>query len=174
MLDLMLIAVLAVGMVAVAATAEPEAMPTPAPTPKTAELVPRAKLVKAVRARDAARSEVRALRALRASGFTSEGNRAIARALASSLYGWTGPEADALDALWGGESGFNHLVANREGSGAYGIPQSLPGSKMASAGPDWATNPATQIVWGLRYIAKRYGSPSRALAAWRSRSPHWY
>jgi SLT domain-containing protein len=61
-----------------------------------------------------------------------------------------------------------------QSSGAYGIPQSLPASKMASAGPDWRTNPATQIRWGLDYIRSAYGSPSNAWAKWNQRSPHWY
>jgi len=57
-------------------------------------------------------------------------------------------------------------------SGAYGIPQALPGSKMASAGADWATNPATQITWGLGYITSRYGTPC---GAWgQSQSAGWY
>ena len=57
-------------------------------------------------------------------------------------------------------------------SGAYGIPQALPGSKMASAGADWQTNPATQIAWGLGYIAGRYGTPC---GAWdHSESNGWY
>lgn len=90
-------------------------------------------------------------------------------------YGWTGSEWSALRALWQGESNWNHLARNPS-SGAYGIPQALPGSKMAAAGPDWRTNPATQISWGLKYIKDRpdYGRPSKALALWRSRSPHWY
>ncbi|MDK7123234.1 lytic transglycosylase, partial [Pauljensenia sp. UMB6358] len=57
-------------------------------------------------------------------------------------------------------------------SGAYGIPQALPGSKMASAGADWQTNPATQITWGLGYIAGRYGTPCGALG--HSNSVGWY
>jgi hypothetical protein len=74
-----------------------------------------------------------------------------------------------------GESGWRHNADNPNSS-AYGIPQSLPGSKMASEGADWRTNPATQIRWGLKYIKKRpdYGKPSVAYAKWLSRSPHWY
>ena len=69
------------------------------------------------------------------------------------------------------ESGWNPSAQNAS-SGAYGIPQSLPGSKMASAGADWATNPATQIKWGLGYIQDRYGSPC---GAWgHSESYGWY
>jgi TP901 family phage tail tape measure protein len=79
----------------------------------------------------------------------------------------------ALQALWAGESGWNPRARNPT-SGAYGIPQALPASKMASAGKDWMTNPATQIKWGLSYIRSRYGSPLDAYEAWRSRNPHWY
>jgi SLT domain-containing protein len=72
-----------------------------------------------------------------------------------------------------GESGWRTNALNAS-SGAYGIPQSLPASKMASAGSDWKTNPATQIEWGLKYIRSRYGSPGGAYNAWQARSPHWY
>jgi hypothetical protein len=66
-----------------------------------------------------------------------------------------------LDKLWTKESGWNEKARNRS-SGAYGIPQSYPGDKMASAGSDWQTNPVTQIKWGLGYIAQRYTTPCRA------------
>jgi len=75
-----------------------------------------------------------------------------------------------LDNIWSRESGWRYNAANA--SGAYGIPQALPGSKMASAGADWATNPATQIKWGLGYIKGRYGSPCNAWAFWQGHS--WY
>ena len=76
-----------------------------------------------------------------------------------------------LDALWQRESGWNHLAKNAS-SGAYGIPQSLPGSKMADVAPDWRTNPETQITWGLAYIAARYGNPR---GAWEhSQRVGWY
>ena len=64
--------------------------------------------------------------------------------------------------LWDRESGWSYDAENA--SGAYGIPQALPGSKMASAGPDWQTNPATQIRWGLGYIKQIYGNPCGAWA----------
>ncbi|MFD6444157.1 ubiquitin-like domain-containing protein [Promicromonospora sp. NPDC060204] len=85
--------------------------------------------------------------------------------------GWTGSEWTCLESLWERESGWNYQAANPS-SGAFGIPQALPGSKMASAGSDWATNPATQIKWGLGYIADRYGTPC---GAWgHSESVGWY
>jgi hypothetical protein len=86
-------------------------------------------------------------------------------------FGWGNDQWPALDALWHRESGWNHLAENRS-SGAYGIPQSLPASKMAAVGADWKTNPETQIRWGLAYIGARYGSPQ---AAWEhSEKVGWY
>ncbi|MCL2785171.1 MAG: ubiquitin-like domain-containing protein [Propionibacteriaceae bacterium] len=72
--------------------------------------------------------------------------------------GWNDSEFQCLVNLWQKESGWRWNAENRY-SGAYGIPQALPGSKMASAGADWRTNPATQIKWGLGYIKNRYGTP---------------
>lgn len=85
--------------------------------------------------------------------------------------GWGEGEYNCLVALWQKESGWNVYAHNRS-SGAYGIPQSLPGSKMASVGADWATNPATQITWGLGYIQNRYGTPCGAWNA--SLAKGWY
>ena len=86
--------------------------------------------------------------------------RDIARAMLAR-HGWSGSQFSCLDALWIGESNWDPLAENPT-SGAYGIPQSLPADKMAAAGPDWRTNPATQIEWGLSYIAAVYGSPCAA------------
>lgn len=97
-------------------------------------------------------------------------SRSIARSMLSS-YGWGDDQWGCLDSLWQKESGWNHLAMNPS-SGAYGIPQSLPGSKMATAGADWQTNPATQIRWGLGYIQGRYGSPCGAWA--HSQANNWY
>lgn len=85
--------------------------------------------------------------------------------------GWGDDQYSCLVALWKKESGWN-VFAHNKSSGAYGIPQSLPGSKMASAGADWATNPATQITWGLGYITGRYGDPCGAWNA--SQIKGWY
>jgi len=85
--------------------------------------------------------------------------------------GWSGEQFDCLAALWNRESGWR-VNAENTSSGAYGIPQALPGSKMASSGSDWATNPATQIDWGLGYISGRYGSPCGAWS--HSESAGWY
>lgn len=100
----------------------------------------------------------------------------------AAAHGWTGKQWDCLLTLWNGESQWNHKALNdntgnnrfdpgkvgRYGD-AYGIPQSLPPNKMASAGPDWKTNPATQIKWGIGYIDDRYGNPCAALGKWRER-----
>lgn len=94
----------------------------------------------------------------------------IARSMLSS-HGWGDDQFSCLDSLWTRESGWDYTATNAS-SGAYGIPQSLPGSKMASAGSDWQTNPATQIKWGLSYIQSVYGSPCGAWA--HSESTGWY
>ncbi|WP_174774732.1 hypothetical protein [Cryobacterium sp. HLT2-28] len=99
------------------------------------------------------------------------GAQAIARALMMSKYGWGDDQFGCLVSLWNKESGWNVNSYNAS-SGATGIPQALPGSKMASAGADWQTNPATQITWGLGYISGSYGTPC---AAWdKSESVGWY
>ena len=96
--------------------------------------------------------------------------RDIARALLPE-YGFSVSEFGCLDSLWTRESNWT-VTADNPTSSAYGIPQSLPGSKMASVGPDWETNPVTQIKWGLGYIRDRYGSPC---SAWgHSESVGWY
>ncbi|MFK4804833.1 lytic transglycosylase domain-containing protein [Microbacterium sp. LWS13-1.2] len=85
--------------------------------------------------------------------------------------GWGDDQFACLVALWNKESGWR-VNAYNAGSGAYGIPQALPGSKMATAGADWETNPATQITWGLGYIGGRYGTPC---GAWdHSQRTGWY
>ncbi len=88
-------------------------------------------------------------------------------------FGFGSGQWGCLEQLWNGESGWNYRAWNA-GSGAGGIPQALPASKMSSAGADWRTNPATQIRWGLGYIKNVYGSPCNAWSQWQSRSPHWY
>ncbi|MDA0635686.1 lytic transglycosylase domain-containing protein [Nonomuraea sp. MCN248] len=97
-------------------------------------------------------------------------NKAVAKEMLSS-FGFGADQWGCLERLWHKESGWNERAMNRY-SGAYGIPQSLPGTKMASAGADWQTNPATQIKWGLGYIKGRYGTPC---GAWgHSQARGWY
>ncbi len=84
--------------------------------------------------------------------------------------GWGSDQFSCLVSLWSKESGWRTDAANP--SGAYGIPQALPGSKMASVGADWQTSAATQITWGLNYIAGVYGTPCAAWA--HSQATNWY
>jgi len=96
----------------------------------------------------------------RTEDLSDEDPRVIAAALLAG-FGWSQDQFSCLDSLWTRESNWN-VHADNPSSSAYGIPQALPGSKMASAGADWATNPVTQIRWGLGYIQDRYGSPCSA------------
>jgi hypothetical protein len=98
------------------------------------------------------------------------GNRATGCALMLKA-GFKISQFPCLDKLWKKESGWNHRASNPS-SGAYGIPQSLPGSKMGSEGSDWRTNPATQIKWGLGYIEGRYNTPCNAWS--HSQNVGWY
>jgi len=106
-----------------------------------------------------------------AAGVPDPGSaQAIAYAMVQSM-GLGEGEYNCLVSLWNRESGWN-VYAHNQSSGAYGIPQALPGDKMASVGADWATNPATQITWGMSYISGRYGTPC---GAWAYSEEHgWY
>ncbi|MFV0462106.1 MAG: hypothetical protein ACK5MP_02750 [Nostocoides sp.] len=154
---------------------------------KAAEAAAKARAAaQAKAAREAARkaAAARASRGSSGGGATSGGSsgysggssgsnpQAIARSMMGN-YGWGSNQFSCLVDLWNGESGWNWAATNPY-SGAYGIPQSLPAWKMASAGSDWLTNPATQIRWGMGYIKAVYGSPCNAWSRWLSRSPHWY
>ncbi|SCL27623.1 hypothetical protein GA0070616_3535 [Micromonospora nigra] len=98
------------------------------------------------------------------------GNREVGCALMLKA-GFGIDQFPCLDKLWTKESGWNHKARNPS-SGAYGIPQALPGNKMGSVGSDWQTNPATQITWGLGYIKGRYGTPCKAWS--HSQNVGWY
>jgi delta 1-pyrroline-5-carboxylate dehydrogenase len=127
--------------------------------------------VAAEAAAQAAAAAAEAAAQAQAAANTPDGARATARSLASSRYGWGEGEFSCLNQLWNRESGWS-VSAYNAGSGATGIPQALPGSKMASAGSAWATNASTQISWGLDYIKGSYGSPC---AAWgHSEAMNWY
>jgi hypothetical protein len=100
-------------------------------------------------------------------------NPASAQGIAYKLlpsFGFSTDQFGCLNDIFTRESGWRYNAENA--SGAYGIPQALPGSKMASAGPNWQTNPTTQIKWGLGYIKGRYGTPCKAWAAWQVQG--WY
>ncbi|MDM4762882.1 lytic transglycosylase domain-containing protein [Galbitalea sp. SE-J8] len=97
-----------------------------------------------------------------------------AKAIALDLVekkGWGDKHFACLVALWNRESHWN-VYASNGGSGAYGIPQAVPGSKMGSVGSNWRTSATTQITWGLGYIAGRYGTPCAAWA--HSQNSGWY
>ncbi len=95
----------------------------------------------------------------------------IARQILNNKFGYGSGQFDCFDNIIMRESKWD-INATNPSSGAYGIPQALPGSKMASEGSDWRTNPATQIIWGIKYMKDRYGSPC---GAWSFKSSHgWY
>jgi uncharacterized protein YabE (DUF348 family) len=96
--------------------------------------------------------------------------QALGKELAAAR-GWGDDQFACLLSLWNQESGWRVNAANKS-SGAYGIPQALPGSKMATVGADWQTNPATQITWGLNYIGGRYGNPCGAYSHHEAKG--WY
>lgn len=95
----------------------------------------------------------------------------IAAKMAQQKYGWGPNQMAALNNIVMAESGWNPTVVNSS-SGAYGIPQALPGSKMAAAGPNWRTDPTTQIKWMLEYIRSTYGNPENAWAFHKANG--WY
>jgi hypothetical protein len=97
--------------------------------------------------------------------------KSMARQILQNKFGYGSDQFACFNNIIMRESMWN-VHATNAGSGAYGIPQALPGSKMASVGSDWRTNPATQIIWGVRYMKSTYGSPC---AAWGFKSSHgWY
>lgn len=98
-------------------------------------------------------------------------NQAIARSMLGQ-YGFSDDQMGCLIQMWNHESGWKATAENPNG-GAYGIPQSLPGSKMASAGANWQTDPRVQIAWGLQYIKNSYGTPCNAWATWQAHGG-WY
>lgn len=108
---------------------------------------------------------------VRAATGTKAEYQAYARNLCINTYGWTENDFNCLVKLWERESNWNPNAHNKS-SGAHGIPQSLPASKMASEGSDYMTNYKTQIRWGLKYITNRYGTPSNAWA--HSQQKGWY
>lgn len=108
---------------------------------------------------------------VRAATGTKAEYQAYAKNLCINTYGWTENDFNCLVKLWERESNWNPNAHNKS-SGAHGIPQGLPASKMASEGDDYYTNGKTQIRWGLKYIKNRYGTPSNAWA--HSQQKGWY
>lgn len=133
----------------------------------------RVEAAKAAQAKVQAAKAAAAARKAQLDKATRDANRnpkAVAKLLAAQR-GWGSTQFTCLDLLWTRESNWNYRATNAS-SGAYGIPQALPGSKMGSVAPDWRTNAVTQIKWGLGYIADRYGTPCGAWA--HSQSTGWY
>ncbi|TJZ45339.1 lytic transglycosylase domain-containing protein [Streptomyces piniterrae] len=106
-----------------------------------------------------------------ADDFLVKGSYTIAETQAMARQMMASDQFQCFSNIVDHESGWNYRATNAS-SGAYGLVQALPGSKMASAGSDWQTNPATQIKWGLNYMNDRYGSPCGAWSFWQANS--WY
>lgn len=131
----------------------------------------RERLTAAEERKAAEEAAARAAARAKAAANTVSGAKATAREMASSRYGWGSGQFSCLVSLWNRESGWDYRAYNAS-SGATGIPQALPGGKMASAGADWRTNATTQISWGLGYIQGVYGSPCGAWS--HSQATGWY
>ena len=128
----------------------------------------RAAAAKAKAEREAARQRALANRGYHP-GTTDP--REMARQILRNKYGYGEEQYSCFNNIIIRESMWN-IHATNPSSGAYGIPQALPGSKMASVGSDWRTNPATQIIWGIGYMRDRYVSPCEA---WTFKRAHgWY
>ncbi|MCU1526500.1 MAG: hypothetical protein JWP75_263, partial [Frondihabitans sp.] len=150
------------------ATTQDAAASVGAATNAAEQRIAAAKHAAAVKA--AAAAAVQAAAAKQAADNTVAGAKATARSLMASQYGWGDAEYTCLVSLWTKESGWSYTAYNS--SGATGIPQALPGDKMASIASDWKTNATTQIIWGLKYISGSYGTPCAAWA--HSEAVNWY
>jgi hypothetical protein len=150
------------------ATGSPSAQPTsPVPSATATPTTPAAKPTTTA----PTPKQTTTTRAAVPAGCSSyHGNQLTACQLLPS-FGFSTSEMSALVPMWNKESSWDETAENPS-SGAYGIPQALPGTKMATAGSDWRTNPATQIKWGLGYIKSVYGSPSAAWSFWQNNN--WY
>ena len=102
---------------------------------------------------------------------TPQGAKSVALDLIDQNYGWNSSQVSCLNQLWNGESHWNFKAHNYR-SGAHGIPQALPATKMEVLATDWRTNPVTQIKWGLAYIKARYSTPCNALL--KKHRSHYY
>jgi len=138
---------------------------------KAADQAARLKAASAAKAKaaadKAAKAHADALAASRAAAratITKDFSPGSVQAMALSIVGQA--QFQCFSNIVTRESGWNYTATNPS-SGAYGLVQALPGSKMASAGADWRTNPETQIKWGLNYMNVRYGSPCDAWAYWQ-------
>ena len=125
-----------------------------------------------IKAEAKARAKAKAAAGTKAKGYSSgDSPKTVARKLMQNKYGWGASQFSCYNNIIMRESVWK-VHADNPTSSAYGIPQALPGRKMASAGPDWRNNPATQIKWGLGYVKDRYGTPCKAWSFKRSHG--WY
>jgi hypothetical protein len=157
-------AIAASGGMSASATAQPVRPAHPVSAPRTAGTA------RATEGNSSALLTIRATAAVRRHRLGRK--REIAWKMMHKRFGWRPKyQFRYVNWLWDRESSWN-VYASNPYSGAYGIPQAVPGSKMASAGPRWRTSARTQIRWGLRYIKSRYGKPSRAWA--HEQAYGWY
>jgi hypothetical protein len=132
-----------------------------------AEAKARAKAKAAAEKKKREAAERKRKAAIKAQGYTpgTTDLRDMARQILSNRFGYGSDQYSCFSWIIDHESGWNPRATNPS-SGAYGLPQSLPGSKMATVASDWRTNPATQIIWGAKYMKDRYGSPCAAKSFW--------
>ncbi|MHB9859379.1 transglycosylase SLT domain-containing protein [Streptomyces sp. YIM S03343] len=130
---------------------------------KAAKLAKERAEAKKAASRDSARAD--------ASSFSVQSSYTVAQIQAMARQMVASSQFQCFSNIVDHESSWNYHAVNAS-SGAYGLFQALPGSKMSSAGSDWQTNPATQIKWGLNYMNSRYGSPCQAWSFWQAN--HWY
>lgn len=158
-----------------APTETPTVAPTVAPTGAPTGGSTSAPAVKTTPARKLSTASAHKEATKRASRSARRGTKAYNLIYAANysqlVVGWNSREFGCLNRLWTGESNWRTMAKNRR-SGAYGIPQALPGHKMRTAGRDWKTNPDTQIRWGVKYIKVKYGTPCKAMKFKRSHG--WY
>ncbi|MGV9315050.1 aggregation-promoting factor C-terminal-like domain-containing protein [Streptomyces sp. NPDC003691] len=126
---------------------------------------------KAKKDREEAKERAQRDKARDASSFTAKASYTIAEVKDMARQMMSAGDFQCFSSIVTKESGWRYTATNPS-SGAYGLVQSYPASKMASAGPDWRTNPATQIKWGLNYMNDRYGSPCGAWDFWQKN--RWY
>ncbi|MGW7464085.1 aggregation-promoting factor C-terminal-like domain-containing protein [Streptomyces xantholiticus] len=138
---------------------------------KTAEAKKAAAEERAEKAREEAEARANRDAVRDASSFAAQSSYTVAQVQAMARQMVPADQFQCFSNIVDHESSWNYRAQNPS-SGAYGLVQALPGSKMSSAGADWQTNPATQIKWGLNYMDSRYGSPCGAWSFWQANN--WY
>ncbi|GGJ09379.1 transglycosylase SLT domain-containing protein [Streptomyces brasiliensis] len=129
------------------------------------------KAVKLAKEREEAKAAASRSKSASASSFPVQSSYSVAQIQAMARQMVASDQFQCFSNIVDHESSWNYQAVNAS-SGAYGLFQALPGSKMSSVGADWQTNPATQIKWGLNYMDSRYGSPCQAWSFWQAN--HWY